>query len=331
MDIDNKRLEIDYQSILDIMSVWDVAVSGQVEEICPEGIYRLSSERGEELILKDIGPVDDQLLSQLAFEHEVLRHLQHVGLPVALPLPDSQGRTVVPWRDHYYTLSPCLPSDSTALMPADRHRLLRNYGAAIAQMHRALTTFPSDRLPDWIGRIDLASEVFDTGFPVIMPYLQGKQADRFQAILASLKRTVPAAFQGLPEQLIHRDCHAGNLLSCGTEVTGIVDWDHVIIGPRILDLAYFSVQLAKRHVRNPVKMAQWLDDFPLLLSGYGAESILQEEEKAAFPYALISVPILFAYWAIETSHSDDYIQTELDNIAWLYGNLEVVRQRVQTV
>jgi hypothetical protein len=94
-------------------------------------------------------------------------------------------------------------------------------------------------------------------------------------------------------------------------------------------VAYFAVQLAKRQVRNPAAMAQWLDDFPLLLAGYEAESTLLEEEKAAFPQVLIAVPVLFAYWAIETGHSDDYIQTELDTIAWLYRNLEIVRERVQ--
>lgn len=329
MDIDGKRLETDYQSILDIMSSWNVVVSGPAEEIGPEGIYRLSSERGEDLILKDIGPVGDQLLRQLALEHEVLRHLQAAGLPVALPLPDRRGRTVVPWRVHFYTLSPCLPGDGGTLVSADRERLLRNYGAAIAEMHRALATFPPDRLPDWIGRIDLVSEVFDTGFPIILPYRQGKQAAHFQAICAELHRTMPAALQHLPEQLIHRDCHAENLLSCGTEVTGIVDWDHLTIGPRSLDVAYFAVQLAKRHVHNPVKMAQWLNDCTLLLAGYEAESSLLEEEKTAFPFLLIAVPILFAYWAIETSHSDDYIQTELDTITWLYNNLEVVRAQVQ--
>jgi Ser/Thr protein kinase RdoA (MazF antagonist) len=330
MDIDDKRMEIDYRSILDIMSTWDVVVSGQVEEICPEGVYRLSSELGEDLILKDIGNIDAQLLTQLAFEREVLHHLQRAGLPVALPLLDSQGRTVVPWRDHYYTLSPRLPSDSATLMPADRDRLLCNYGATIAQMHRALITFPSDKLPDWIGHIDLASEVFDTGFPIILPYLHGKQAVHFQAIRADLHQTMPAALQHLPEQLIHRDCHAENLLSCSTEVTGIVDWDHLTVGPRILDLAYFAVQLAKRQVQNEEEMARWLDEFPLLLSGYEAESALLGEEKSAFPYALIAVPVLFAYWAIETGHSDDYIQIELETIAWLYRNLEVVRERVPT-
>jgi Ser/Thr protein kinase RdoA (MazF antagonist) len=331
MDSDDKRPGTEHESLLDIIAAWDIKVSGQVEHICPEGIFRLSSEQGDDLILKDIGPIDDRLLSQLAFEHEVLRHLQAAGLPVALPLPDIQGRTVVPWRDRALTLSPCLPNDSTASMPAHRDRLLRNYGAAIARMHQALITFPPAEIPDWIDPIDLTSEVFDTGFPIILRYLKGAQADQFQATFADLNRTMPAALQHLPQQLIHRDCHAENLLSCDTEVTGIVDWDHLTIGPRILDIAYFAVQLAKRQVRNPEAMAQWLDELPLLLGGYEAESILLEKEKVAFPYALISVPVLFAHWAIGTRHSDDYIQTELDTMAWLYRNVEVIPQRVQAV
>jgi Ser/Thr protein kinase RdoA (MazF antagonist) len=331
MASDYKRPATDNGSILDIVTAWDVPVSGQVEMICPEGIYRLSSERGDELILKEIGTFDDRSLGQLAFEYEVLLHLQAAGLPVAVPLPDRLGRLAVPWREHLYTLSPCLPNDGATLALAGRHRLLRNYGATIAQMHRALATFPQDRLPDWIGRVELASEVLDTGFPIILPYLEGRQAEEFQAMAAGLARTMPIAFKQLPQQLIHRDCHAENLLSCGTEVTGIVDWDHLTIGPRILDVAYFAVQLAKRQVRNPEAMARWLDDLPLLLAGYEAEIALLEEEKAAFPYVLVSVPVLFAYWAIETGHGDDYIQTELDTIAWLHRNLEEVRKRVQAV
>jgi Ser/Thr protein kinase RdoA (MazF antagonist) len=324
----DKRPGTDDESIFDILAAWDVTASGPVDMLRPEGIYRLSNERGDRLILKDIGRINDQIEGRLAFEYEVLLHLQSAGLPVAVPLPDAQGRIAVPWKEHYYTLSPSLPDDGGAVSPAGRDGLLRNYGATTAQMHRALATFPHDRLPDWIGHIELASEVLDTGFPIILPYLAGEQAAKFQAMRAGLARTMPTAFQDLPGQLIHRDCHAENLLSCGTVVTGIVDWDHLTIGPRILDVAYFAVQLAKRQVRDPAAMAQWLDDFPLLLAGYEAESALLEGEKSAFPYVLIAVPVLFAYWAIGTGHSDDYIQTELDTTAWLYHNLAVVRERV---
>jgi Ser/Thr protein kinase RdoA (MazF antagonist) len=330
MSIDDTSTGPGPEGVADLLDLWDVTASGRLEELSPEGIYRLMTGYGVALILNDLGPGDWQVLGRFGFEYIILRHLQAAGIPVALPLADRHGRIAVAWRGHNYTLSPCLPDDGGALTGPDRHLLLRNYGAAIARMHRALATFPQEDIRDWIEPIDLASEVFDTGFPIILPYLTGEQAGRFRAIRSALAQKMPAAFQGLTQQLIHRDCHAENLLSCGTQITGIVDWDHLAVGPRILDPAYFAVQLAKRQVRDPQAMARWLDEFPLLLAGYQAVSPLLESEKAALPYVMIAVPVLFAYWAIETGHSDDYIQTELDTLSWSYDNLEVIQRRVNT-
>jgi Ser/Thr protein kinase RdoA (MazF antagonist) len=319
------------EELAELLALWDVTASYQIEELSPEGIYRLTTERGDDLILNDLGPHDAQVLNRFAFEYRILLHLQNAGLPVALPLTDRHGRLAVPWQGRNYSLCPCLPNDGGDLAGADRHLLLHNYGTAIACMHQALTTFPQEQLPGWIEPIDLASEVLHTGLPIILPYLDGDHAGRFRAIHSALAQTMPDAVQGLPQQLIHRDCHAENLLSCGTQITGIIDWDHLTVGPRILDPAYFSVQLAKRQVRDPGAMTRWLDDFPLLLAGYEAASPLLETEKAAFPYVMIAVPVLFAYWAIETGHSDNYIQTELDTLAWLHDNLEVVRSRMRAL
>jgi Ser/Thr protein kinase RdoA (MazF antagonist) len=191
-------------------------------------------------------------------------------------------------------------------------------------MHRALATFPQDRLTEQIGRNDLESEVFKIGLPIILPYLNGDQALSFQTMMATLSKPMKDAFMGLPEQLIHRDCHIGNLLSCGTEVTGIIDWDHLSLGPRILDLAYFAVQIAKRQIHEPDKMTQWLDEMPLVLQGYDQITPLLDQEKAALPYVMIAVPIFFTYWLIETGQFDS-VQIELDAAAWLYRNLDLIR------
>jgi Ser/Thr protein kinase RdoA (MazF antagonist) len=314
----------------DIVAAWDITVFGLVEEICPESVFRLSSAHGGDLILKNVGNTTSHNPQQLRLEYKVLLHVHEAGLPVAVPLPDKQGRIAVRWGKQYYSLAPCLPHAGGGLMPADHDQLFRNYGRTIAQMHRALATFPQHRLGE-IGRADLESEVFEIGVPIILRFLPEKQADEFQAIIDDLTSAMRSAFPHLPEQLIHRDCHAGNLLSCGTEVTGIVDWDHLTIGPRILDIAYFAVQLAKHDVHDPKKMAQWVHDFPLLLQGYECESPLSDEEKSAFPYVLISVPILFAYWAIETSHDDSYIQTELDTVTWLHSRLALIQESVQAL
>ncbi len=310
--------------VSDVLLAWDVEISGPIEEVVAGDVFRIPNAGGEAWILKNVGNRQEQTIRQVTFEREVLLHVHQAGLPVPVPRLDRQGRIAVPWRDQYYTLSPCLPSSQEELTGPIRAQLFRNYGRTIARMHRVLAAFPQDGLARRTWRTDLESEVFEIGIPIIMPHLQGRQAEWFGTMMEDRGQAMKDAFQDLPEQLIHRDCHMGNLLSCGTEVTGIIDWDHLSLGPRILDLAYFAVQIAKRQIHQPDKMAQWLDEIPLLLQGYDSKSALLVKEKAAFPYVLIAVPIFFTYWLIETGQISS-VQIELDAVAWLHNNLDLIR------
>ena len=280
------------QWISDIVDNWEVRVSGAVEEILPEVLFRFLSERGDDFVLKEVGRIDDRVLNRLRFEYEVILHVYESGLPVAVPLRDGQGRIVVPWEGHYYRLSPCLPSADGDVTGSARDLLFHNYGKIIAQMHLALAAFPHDRLEGRVERTVLESGVFDIGLPIITAYLSGGQQAGFRAMLADLAPTMRDAFRDLPEQLIHRDCHSENLLSCGSEVTGIVDWDHPIVGPRILDVAYFAVQAVKHDVRDAGKIAQWFHDLPLLVEGYTSVSALLEQELDAAIWLYHSLDML---------------------------------------
>ena len=316
------------QWIPDVVAIWDVVVYGAIEEILPEVLFRFSSECGDDLVLKAVGGIDDSVLNRLEFEYEVIQHVHNSGLPVAVPLRDRQGRIAVPWEEHYYRLSPCLPNADGEVTGLARDLLLHSYGETIAQMHLALAAFPHDKLEGGAERAVLESEVIDIGLPTITAYLTGRQEDSFRAMILDLEPAMRDAFRGLPEQLIHRDCHAENLLSCGSEVTGIVDWDHLIVGPRVLDVAYFAVQAAKHDVRDAAKMAQWFHDLPLLVQGYASVSHFSTEELMALPYVMIAVPVLFAHWAIDVAMDADYIQQELDAATWLYDNLDTIQKSV---
>jgi len=155
------------------------------------------------------------------------------------------------------------------------------------------------------------------GMPIITAHLQGREAEKLQNTIDELGQTMVDAFDDLPEQLIHRDCYPGNFLSSGVEVTGIIDWDHLSLGPRILDPAYFVVQIAKRQIHDTGKMVRWFDDLLLLLEGYQDENTLSVKEKEAFPSVMLSVPIFFTSWLIETEQFSS-IQLELDTIEWLH-------------
>jgi Ser/Thr protein kinase RdoA (MazF antagonist) len=217
-----------------------------------------------------------------------------------------------------------------ASKPIDCDALYRNYGAAIARMHLALATFSDAALAHRAQREALIPTVFDYGLSYIVGHLTGAQAGTFQAMMADIGAEMRVAFQDLPEQLLHRDCHAGNLLSCEAEITGIIDWDHLRIGARIFDLAYFAAQLGKRHVGDPETMAQWLHDVLLVLERYDQENRLSAGEEAAFPYAVIAVLIAFAGWMIEVDWIEA-LQTELDAMAWMHSHLRIVQERVAAV
>ncbi|MCJ7739105.1 MAG: hypothetical protein MUQ10_17630 [Anaerolineae bacterium] len=163
------------QRIPDIVAVWGVRVSGPVKEILPETLFRFSSERGDDLVLKEVGGIDAGILNRLEFEYEVIRHVHNSGLPVAVPLRDGQGRIAVPWEGHYYRLSPCLPNADGEVADSARDLLFHNYGMTIAQMHLALAAFPHDKLEGRVERTVLGSEVFDIGLPIITAYQSGRQ------------------------------------------------------------------------------------------------------------------------------------------------------------
>jgi Ser/Thr protein kinase RdoA (MazF antagonist) len=65
---------------------------------------------------------------------DMLRHLQDLGVPVAVPLPTDDGRPFATIAGLAYTLAPVLPSD-------DRPPDWTDIGAAIGRLHRSASTF----------------------------------------------------------------------------------------------------------------------------------------------------------------------------------------------
>ncbi|MCJ7738479.1 MAG: phosphotransferase [Anaerolineae bacterium] len=315
---------------LEVLDAWNVTPSGPVEGIDPKGTFRIPMDGGDDLILTCIGGDDARTAEQAALEHGVLQHLDGSGLPVAVPLRDRQGRTAVPHGGCLYALVPRLRGSQGGSKPTDCDELYRSYGGTIARMHMALATFRSEPVALSARREALLPKVFDYGVPYLQGYLNGAEAGRLQAMMADVGEVMRQAFKELPEQLIHRDCHTGNLLSRGTAVTGIIDWDHLCVGVRVFDLAYFAAQLGKRHVGDPDTMVQWIRDVSLVLLGYHQECHLSDGERAAFVYVVIGVFIAFAGWEIEVGWVEA-LQTELDAMAWMYDNLGVIGDQVATV
>jgi Ser/Thr protein kinase RdoA (MazF antagonist) len=134
---------------------------------------------------------------------------------------------------------------------------------------------------------------------------------------------IEAALRGLPEQLIHRDCHPGNILVQGTRVTGFIDCDHLCIGPRLFDLAYYAVHHLKWVVDDEAATNGWLGDLPHLLTGYRSQQSLSQEEAAALPYGMMAYHLLLSHWFMGLPRLES-IALEVRALGWIDMHFDAI-------
>jgi Ser/Thr protein kinase RdoA (MazF antagonist) len=311
--------------IMQIVTAWDVGTVHAVVDIHPGKVYRVERVADAPLILKNVGQDDPQAMVRLAFEHEVLRHLDRRGISVALPLPTRDGQSFVAEDGHLYTLSPHLISNSRwhALDLKGLERLNRNCGAAIAKLHVALAAFHAKDLEDRTWETVLPDDLFDRWIPAIRQNAIQQERDRFDAIIRDIEADMRATMESLPTQLIHRDCHQGNIIVNGERVSGSIDCDHLSIGPRVLDLASFIVHMIYEHVTDRERTAEWFELFPAVIEGYETEVPLRREEKRTLYYVMLAVLLIFTGWFFETGEPAK-ARGELEALSWMHGN----RQRI---
>jgi Ser/Thr protein kinase RdoA (MazF antagonist) len=261
----------------------------------------------------------------LALEFEILQHLSAAHVPVAVPLLGRRGSPAVVSGGHLFSLSPFLKTRGSAeAIPWEV--LCIKYGAAIGDLHIALASFPPERLVGRTWRNDPMKDSFENRIPSLQQFLQGDQAIWFKRIIAEMESEMKHALADLPEQLIHRDCHPGNVLTDGAEVIGFIDCDHLSLGPPVLDLAYFVIHLVKGDVHDPDKAAGWLHYFPLVIQGYEQKIRLSDHEKAALPYMIVYVLVLFADFFYHLKN-EVAAKVELDALVFIHSHLEEIRQR----
>jgi Ser/Thr protein kinase RdoA (MazF antagonist) len=297
-------------------------------------ILGITAPAGERFVLKEVAkgqPVAERL-ARLAAEYRVLRHLAAHGVPVAVPVPTDAGRLFVQDGAAVYTLSPRLPVGGRDPAPGPApwpdpspERRAENLGAAIGRLHRALAAYVGD-LRSW--RMDLAPEVLDVALPRLRAHLDGARAAALEAALAPLAAPLRAALTGLPEQPIHGDCHGGNILVAGGEVTGFVDLDHLPVGPKVYDLAYLLADQIKWRLDDPVYVARWLAGLPHLLAGYAREHPLSGRERQAIWFGMLATQLIFAEGAIKKGKEAN-VALNLDAFWWMHRHRDEIEQRVR--
>jgi Ser/Thr protein kinase RdoA (MazF antagonist) len=251
----------------------------------------------------------------LPHEYKLLETLAAQGVPVAVPLRARSGEPYVQMGEDWFDLSPHIPgtvyNDHYAPGAAER---ARQFGAAIARLHAALricehlNSVPEMDLPADIVR---SGQVLRSIWPAAQPSID--------PILAELEAGLAACFAELPKQLIHRDAHPGNMLFQDGQLSGWLDFEIMLRGPRLFDLCYCSTSLLINGFGDPNKRQVWFTLLFALVEGYESVSPLTSVERRALRVMQMSIEVIFIAF-FDSIHYPAGVAQNIAALTWLYAN-----------
>jgi homoserine kinase type II len=193
---------------------------------------------------------------------DLVHALHRQGVPVAPPLASVDGQYRVIIGSLSMTVQPEVDGE---LLDTTDDTAVRRAGACLARLHSALATQRDSRLTESArhrgGSLDLRRR--------IGTWLQGLQhEDNGMAPAASARLSDQLA--SLPQidsepQLIHNDYRASNILTSGSGITAVLDFDEVALDYCVSDLANAFVLLRTRFTNWQPTPASVRD---ALLDGY---------------------------------------------------------------
>ena len=254
---------------------------------------------------------------QASAAYPVLRQLADQGMRVEVPLPTVNGGVLAEHRGQFFALYEELPGE-----PVDVHggaaplRTARALGAAIGQLHRGLAAC-SDTMATPLPRACLLADTLSWATRLQCTIGQSNAA-WLGPVVAELDAALGGLGAGLPRQLVHNDCHSGNVIVDGFGVPGFIDFDFMRINLRIFDPCYCLAFLLVDGMGRRFDLDQWPDLQDRLLAGYDSICPLQVAERAVITYIVWAALLINAGWWLQADRHD-LSDANLRALRWLTG------------
>ncbi|MGP3998562.1 phosphotransferase [Streptomyces sp. 8N706] len=202
--------------------------------------YRLATTRGRYFLKHHL----DGDCAAIARQHGATARLGAMGLPVAPPVADADGRTVAVIGGRCYALHPWVDGrhrDGGQLTAAQSRRL----GALLGLVHTCLERVMPPSAPGGEPRVESAdpSDTFELIEELLALARARRPRDAFdelaehrlverRALLERHAHRRPKAGAEPATGWVHGDFHPLNLLYRGAEPAAILDWDRLGVQPR---------------------------------------------------------------------------------------------------
>ncbi|OJV90371.1 MAG: hypothetical protein BGO39_18150 [Chloroflexi bacterium 54-19] len=204
----------------------------------------VKSASGEEFVLKTYQ--NQPNISSIRFEHAVVLGLQELDLPfkVPVPIPTLTGETFLETIDEKgQPIKVCLWSKVQG-EPFDKSNPQNWFiaGQTLAELHQGLSRLeipssPDCSLPVQFGDLSQIHPLVPNIQASLEQLALGEEyLERITKFVAKVAETVPDLYARLPQQIIHSDFGAYNLLMVGNRVSGVIDFEFTCYDIRGIDL-----------------------------------------------------------------------------------------------
>ena len=300
----------------ELLKNWNI---GKVSSIEPISSYwgktaRVKTVDGHCFILKE---KSDSV--QTEQESSLLAGLSKAGAPVAVPVRTVDSKGYASNEGRIFCLYPKLSGEIiTDHYTGNAITRAKAFGKAIGFLHTCFLT--CDGLSGYHD-LKLMEQIREWSIPCIREGRASIDAESLETIWNDVESEFGPLYEQLPQQLIHRDPHPGNMLFDNGLLTGFVDFEMVVRGPRIFDVCYCGTSLLVSGFPDKEKMHIWPVLFRSLVKGYQDVCPLIPAETMALYGMLAAIELIFAAFSLET-WAEGSARCNASILQWLSANRE---------
>ena len=295
---------VSHEKIKEVLKNWELEnekltdVSASVCCVGDHYIIKFSSNR------KD---VENHISVSLAIES--------VGLLTATPIKTITGEYVVTNDELYFYLTKRLAGKTikeSIMYIEDYISKAGLIGKIIGQLSIALS-----KIEVITNQEDIFTTVKEWAIPTLL-----KKMELPRQFIEKYQNEFGEIYKSLPQQIIHRDPNPGNIILCGDNYWGVLDFDLSERNIRIFDPCYAVTAILSENFEegNTDKLNKWIDIYKKILYGYDEVVKLSANEWKAIPYVVISSQLISTAWFSEQEKYSELYETNKKMLEWMLLN-----------
>ncbi|NLY46693.1 MAG: AraC family transcriptional regulator [Tissierella sp.] len=309
---------LNQRQITKLLSNWNIDKNLEINDtFIAGGAVKANSAWtiGDDYILKT-----GKNISGLKTHIAVSKELEKYGMDSPTPVKTVQNEDYIIEEDRYYILTNQVKGQF--LSPEARYnenRILigEKYGEAIGNLHKILEE-QGNNID--VNDNNLLRTVLDWALPKTKITMEQWGCPLPDEFYENYKENFTKLYDDLPRHIIHRDPNPSNIMFYDGEVSGFIDFEISERNVRIFDPCYCATGILAEADEVEVGFDKWHKILKAIIKGYDKVVRLTEAEKAAIPYVVYSIQMIFIAWLLDNKSYKNLAMRNREMLVWIWDN-----------